>query len=272
MDIFQALVLGITQGLTEFLPISSTGHLILVSEFMHWPIQPLVFDAFLHLGTLLAVFAYFRKDVARIILHTIDDLIKNQRVFSQWHEYTKLGFYILLGTIPALLLGLMFGDTIEANFREVFYVLIFLALGTGVMYYADTFYSANNGALSFSKSLLVGFFQALALLPGFSRSGATISGGLFVGLSRENSARFAFLLSLPIIFGAGVFKLIASVSELSTISPVVLLVGFVSSFVVGLICIRALLLFLKTKSLMGFIIYRGVLAVVLLGYIIYTIL
>lgn len=251
MSVFQALVLGVLQGLTEFLPISSSGHLIILPNLLGWQTQPLVFDTTLHLGTSLALIVYFWKDLLKIL--TIE---------------RKLGYLIILGSIPAAILGFVFESLIENTFRSVFYVGIFLLLGTVVMLAAEQFGKwRENKEIDTRKSLIIGFFQALALLPGFSRSGATISGGMMLGLNRASAARFSFLLAIPVIVGAGLFKAFDSWGTLQSVSSEALLAGFMSSFVVGILAIRFMLNFLRKRGLGVFIIYRILLILGLFFYL-----
>lgn len=251
MSIFQALVLGIIQGLTEFIPISSSGHLIILPNLLGWQTQPLVFDTTLHLGTSLALIAYFWHDLLGI-------LTSNK----------KLGYFILLGTIPAVVLGVAFEELIETTFRGMFFVGAFLLLGTIVMIIAEQFGRRNESReVGPKEGFIIGLFQALALLPGFSRSGATISGGMLLGLSREKAARFSFLLAIPVIVGAGIFKGIDSWGALGTVSWDALATGFVTSFVVGFLAIQFMLQFLKKRGLGVFIIYRILL---ILGLVLYS--
>jgi undecaprenyl-diphosphatase len=240
MNFFQALILGIVQGLSEFLPISSSGHLIIFPSVFGWEVQSLAFDTTLHLGTALALVIYFWKDIGNIILRE-----------------RKLGYYIIVGTIPAGVAGFFLEDIVENTFRGVFYVVMFLLLGSILMFVSEKVGNwAKKKDLDLKKSLLIGVFQALALLPGISRSGSTISGGMLFGLDRENAARFSFLLSIPVVIGAGLFKISKSAGVLNGVSFGVLSVGFMSSFVAGMFAIEFMLRFLREKSLKLFIVYR----------------
>ena len=252
MSVFQAIVLGIIQGLTEFLPISSSGHLILIPNILNWEVQSLVFDTVLHLGTALALIIYFFNDLLIVI-----------------KEKTLLTL-LLVGSIPAALIGYLFEGYVEFVFREPVYVAVFLIFGSLLMLLAEKHYKGiwfthrkkDIGQITNRKSFIVGIFQALALLPGTSRSGATISGGMLFGLSREMAARFSFLLSIPIVLGAGTFKLVGSYHQLSF--DLRLLAGFFSSFFIGMLAINFLLRFLKKNNLYVFIIYRILLAGIIL--------
>jgi len=256
MTFFQALVLGALQGITEFLPVSSTGHLILLPSLLGWPEQPLVFDTTIHLGTALALVTYFWRDIVAIA----------KKVFNSTRWPGSLGIKILAGSIPAGILGVLFGDYIEAVFRHPVYVALFLAVGSILMFAAELFSKKSDGieTTDTKKSFGIGLFQALALLPGISRSGASMSGGMLFGLTRESAARFSFLLSIPIVTAAAVFKLGDSVSALSTLGPIVLLAGVASSFVSGMLAVDFLLKFIKKHTFQLFIMYRLILAVVIL--------
>ncbi|OGC47321.1 undecaprenyl-diphosphatase UppP [candidate division WWE3 bacterium RIFCSPHIGHO2_01_FULL_42_13] len=248
MNIWHALILGIVQGLTEFLPISSSGHLIIFPSVFGWGIQPLAFDTTLHLGTALALVVYFWKDLLNILM-----------------KDRKLGFLILAGSVPAAVVGLLLENTVETVFRDVSYVILFLLAGSLLMFIAEKLGRwRQNKEVTMKSSILIGVFQSLALLPGISRSGSTISGGMLFGLNREKAARFSFLLSMPIVVAAGFFKVVDSVSVLNAVPLAFLIAGFLSSFVVGMLAIRFMLNFLQTKSLNVFIIYRVLLSISLL--------
>lgn len=247
MSIFQAVILGATQGLTEFLPISSSGHLVLIPRIFGWDEHALAFDTVLHLGTAVALCVYFWRDFLIIV--------KDRR----------LVLLLLIGSIPAGLLGVLFDEFFESYFRSSNSVAVFLLVGSMLMLGAEICYKKvwyherinSLERLNNKKSLLVGIFQALALFPGLSRSGATISSGMLFGLTREMAARFSFLLSVPIVVGAGLYKVASSYEVLSFDGS--LLVGFLASFLMGTVTIKFLLNFLKTKNLVVFIVYRTLL-------------
>ena len=269
MSIFQALVLGAVQGITEFLPVSSSAHLIIFPSLFGWEKHPLVFDTALHLATALALLIYFFNDLKRIIKALVYDYNFSKLQLKKYSLEGKLGVYILIGTIPAGIIGFLLGDLIENTFRDITGTITFLAVGTFLLLLAEKYYSKNGGSvlsekLTVSKSLFIGFFQSLALLPGISRSGATISSGMFSGLSREEAARFSFLLSVPIVLMAAVFKIVSSLSVFNQSFLPEMLTGFVSSFVFSLIAIKFLLSFVKRNRLYIFAIYRILLIVLLL--------
>jgi undecaprenyl-diphosphatase len=268
-SVFDSIILGLVQGMTEFLPISSSGHLIIARDLLGIAQEGgLAFDAILQLATACAVILYFRKDII--------DLIKN--LFSKTKDTAKntLTICLIFGTIPAIFFGLLLQDYMDSVFRNISLVTLTLVLGSLIMFAADLLLSKRkkeniqDAPLTVSKGILIGVFQSLALIPGMSRSGMSISGGYFMGLSKEMAVRFSFLLSIPIIVGSGLVKLIEIIKEPTLVSggSTVLIAGFVSSFVFGWIAIDFLLKFLKTNSFAVFIIYRIVLALILLVFFI----
>jgi undecaprenyl-diphosphatase len=259
MQFFEAIALGLVQGVTEFLPISSSGHLILLrSLFGVNDAQGLAFDAVLQLASVAAVFVYFFPDVwllAQTALRKLGRLPVNRR------EETLL-YALLIGTIPAIIFGLFLESFMESTFRHPILVALVLVVGSVLFMFAEYTYqnSPRTNEMSIKTGLKIGFFQVLALVPGMSRSGATISGGMFLGLSRVEAARFAFLLSIPIITGAGLKKLLELITSDETIQWVPLLSGSLVSFFVSLLAIHFLLSFVRSHSLWPFIWYRIILA------------
>lgn len=283
MDFIQSAVLGLVQGLTEFIPVSSTGHLILAREIMGLDLAgSLSFDAILQLATGLAVLVYFGKDIWQII--------------KTWNY--KLMVTLVVATIPAIVLGLLLQDYMDTVFRGTGIVAVTLVLGAVLFYLAEKYNLSRhqndtlpltNGRetfgmsserlglplsgedfpkVSLKKGFLVGLFQCLALIPGMSRSGSTISGGLFAGLSREAAVRFSFLLSLPIIFGSGLKKVwdLSQTGALSNIESS-LIIASIFAFISGLLAIHFLLKFLKNHSLNYFGVYRIILAIIILIFL-----
>ncbi|OGC77948.1 hypothetical protein A2619_00775, partial [candidate division WWE3 bacterium RIFOXYD1_FULL_39_9] len=250
--------------LTEFLPISSSGHLIIFPALFHWQEQPLVFDTTMHLATAFALLVFFWRDIWKITLTFFQDF---QRFNVKFHKYSTEGSFALklfVGCLPAGIIGFLFEDTFETTFRSVESVALFLMAGALLMYFADRFHKPTNSNPSYKSSFIVGIFQSLALLPGFSRSGSTISGGMITGMGREQAARFSFLLAVPIVFAAGFFKLISTDWNVVDVSYPVLLGGFMSSFLVGLLAIKVLLAYVKSHSLNLFVAYRILLFFVLM--------
>lgn len=261
MNWFDGLALGIVQGLTEFLPVSSTGHLIIAREWLGLHDSfGLAVDATLHLATALAVLIYFRKDIWELFLSFLK-LMQRKEVVPQ--QKTLL-FALIIGTIPGVILGLLLNDFVETSFRSITIVALSLIAGS-ILFGMAEWIGKQNQTLTTRKGFYLGLFQALALLPGMSRSGSVISGGLLFGLSREDAARFAFLLSFPIIIGAGGTKFL----EIAHTGAggdfgFPLLLASITAFLSGLAAIHFLITFLRKHTLYPFIIYRILLAAFLL--------
>ncbi len=267
MDItLQALIMGIVQGLAEFLPISSSGHLILVPALLGWHdpfIDSLAFSVLLHMATLVALVAYFWRDWLVLIPAGVAAL--RDRSFGG-DPNRRLAWLIVVTAIPAAVIGLLLNDFIESHVREAGLVALLLVVGAAIMWLAERVGRKRLEVtdLSFGAALGIGVAQAFALFPGVSRSGISISAGLFGGLTREAAARFSFLMALPVIAGAGIFevrKLVTGEAGV-TLQTGPLAVGFIAALVSGLVAIWALLRYLRTNSLAVFIAYRVVAAVV----------
>ena len=262
----QALILGLVQGATEFLPISSSGHLVLVPWLLDWQNPGLAFGAMLHLGTLLAVVAFFWRDLRDLVVAGVMNL-KERSLAGKPHR--RMVWLIVIGTLPAAVLGLALEDFFEALFGAPMWVGLLLA-GTGTLLAVSERGSRRRLhmlELGWVDALVVGLGQAIAIAPGISRSGATISAGLWRGLRREEAARFSFLLSIPIIFGAGLFELKDLLGTSWVVeSPLTLAIGFTSAAISGFLSIRFLLGYLRTRSLYPFAIYcwaAGLLSILL---------
>jgi undecaprenyl-diphosphatase len=264
-DLLRAIVLGIVQGLTEFIPVSSSGHLILVPALFKWPDQGLAFDAGLHAGTLAALLLYFYRDWLRMLLAFLRDASRERMRIARYSPDARFLLLLAAGTIPAAVIGLLFDDWIGENVREPWIVALTLAGAGIVMLAADRTARRNRQleSVNFRDTMIVGAAQAVALIPGVSRSGATISAGLWRGFERADAARFAFLLGTPAFAGAALLK--APDLELGSGSEAAeLIVGIAASFIVGLAAIRYLLLWLQRGGLMPFVLYRfGVAALTL---------
>lgn len=254
MTLWQAILLGIVQGLTEYLPISSTAHLRIVPALLGWENPSLAFKAIIQLGTLAAVFVYFRADIARILR-------------GVWRGESQLGWMIAVGTIPVVVLGLLFQRRIEWM-NESVAVMALALIGLALVLIVAEWLESHRprlremSAVGWRDAIVVGCAQAVALIPGASRSGCTIAGGLFCGLTREAAARFSFLLSLPAIFAAGVFEL-RELRHATADECWHLITGTVVSFVVGYASIAFLLGYLRRHTMWLFIVYRLVLGTVL---------
>jgi undecaprenyl-diphosphatase len=255
----QALVLGVVQGLTEFLPISSSGHLILVPALLGWPDQGLAFDAAVHLGTALALLCYFGPALARVAAGALagrrDDL--------------RLVAALAVGTVPAAIAGLLFEKAIEAHLRGPIPVALSTIVWGLVLWVADR-QASRAGVrdlmqVGIGRGLAIGAAQIVALAPGTSRSGITITAGLFAGLDRPTAARFAFLLGLPITAGAGGLKTLSLLRHgLTAAETTALGLGLLASFVAGFAAVWFLLRYLQRRTLSIFVVYRIVLGLVIL--------
>lgn len=263
MLIGQALILGFIQGVTEFLPISSSGHLIVVPNLFNWPDQGLGFDACVHLGTFLAVILYFRKEVGLLIYSFF---IKT----PESKNWRRLAVYILVATIPAAIFGLLFKVEVANILRSPSVVAASLIFWAIILYLAEIYSEkyANHNKLprvGFWQSLAIGFWQVIALIPGTSRSGITMTGGMLVGMNKELAIKFSFLLSLPIIALAGIYSLtemLTTGGELLNWSFV--LTGFLSSLVSGYFAIAFLLKIISNWGFRPFIVYRIILALIII--------
>jgi undecaprenyl-diphosphatase len=275
MDIVQAVILGIVQGLTEFLPISSTAHLRIVPALFGWTDPGAAFTAVIQFGTLIAVLIYFYKDIVKITGSVIKGITRRTPLHDQ---DAVMGWMIAAGTVPIVFFGLLLKDQIETTFRSLYIIsasLIVLAL---ILMLAENVMkkkiarglplkSLND--ITWKDAIVIGIAQAVALIPGSSRSGTTITGGLFLGLNRETAARFSFLLSLPSIFAAGMLELVKERDLLfsSDIGAVNLITATVVSGIVGYASIAFLLNYLKSHSTYLFIIYRIVVGICLLYFL-----
>lgn len=267
MTIFEAIILGIVQSVTEFFPISSSAHLIILPNILGWDKQSLTFDLVLHLGTGLALIVFFRKELFELIRDFFKDFLvdfyKNKKITLSHNS--KYSLYILVGCLPAIFLGLFFGDYIEQNVRDLKMVIIFLILGTFLMLLAELKVRNKTSFkdLGFFRALFIGFFQSFALFPGISRSGATISGSMLSGLNRSDAGKFTFLLAIPVTLGAAIFK-ISEDYHLFTKYPYEMGSAFLASFIFGLFALKLLTIFLKKGTLMPFIVYRIILVIFLI--------
>jgi undecaprenyl-diphosphatase len=259
MSIFEAIVLGIVQGLTEFLPISSTAHLRIVPAFVGWDDPGSAFTAVIQLGTTAAVLIYFRRDLWRIAKAWLGSL-RTGGAGARSSQDARLGWFIVLGTIPIGIFGLAFKHQIENGARDLYLIGTMLIVFGLVMLAADRSARQERDLDSMTPrdGMFVGVAQALALIPGVSRSGATISAGLFRGLTREAAARYSFLLSTPAIVLAALFELkgIVDGSEHTGASATDLIVSTLFAFVVGYWSISFLLRFITRHGLVPFVIYR----------------
>jgi len=259
----QALVMGLVQGLTEFLPVSSSGHLILVPWLFGWKdpfIDSLAFSVMLHMGTLLALLVYFRRDWLKLIPAGLAS-IRDRSLAGDPDR--KMAWLIVLATIPAVLVAPLLSDTIESSVREPAKVAVMLCIGAAILWLAERWGSKlrEMSSLTFVGALGIGVAQVLALVPGISRSGVSIAAGLFQGLNREAAARFSFLMATPVVAGAGAFEALKLIRG-TEIRPDLhlIVIGFVASAISGLLAIRFMLEFLRRQSVNSFVVYRVLLA------------
>lgn len=263
MSIFDSIILGVMQGVTEFVPVSSTGHLILARELFGLPlVGTLAFDAVLQLATALSIAVYFWDDIVNVCV-ALWRRVRRVRINSHEDDAGVLLFALAFGTLPAVVAGLLLESYMDTAFRTPVVVAVALVVGAVVMASAE-YVGRQRDVLTKRGGFIVGLFQVLALIPGMSRSGSTIAGGLFVGLTRDAATRFAFLLGFPILFGSGIKKLIDIGTNGFGNVFLPLAIGSLTAFFVGLVVIHYLLRFLRGHTLYAFVAYRLALAVFVL--------
>ena len=267
MDIIQAIIIGIVQGLTEFLPVSSSAHLVFIQNILGVE-SSLAFDTFLHLGTLIAVLWFFRYDIIKMIrswISSVQDLIQGRfREGFYADPYKRLAWYVILATIPVALVGVLFEDAVDALFAGALYVPAFFLFVTGTILYLSQRMASGNitmDNISKKEALWMGLGQACAILPGLSRSGTTIAAGLTIGLEKEFAAKFSFIISIPAILGAFVLqaKDIGSAMDANFL-PVLL--GFIAAIIAGYLAIKWMLDLIKNRSLDIFAYYCWIVGIV----------
>lgn len=259
MSTLEAIVLGIVQGLTEFLPISSSGHVLFVPAIAGWPDPGAAFSAVIQLGTMAAVLIYFRQDLWNILRAFLHSLAGDRTLWRTGDVDARVGWFIVLGTIPIGIFGLVFSNQIETAVRSVELAAIVMILFSFVLLAADRVGKRTRGvdSLTLKDGIIIGLFQVLALIPGVSRSGSTISGGLFLGLDRESATRYSFLLSVPAVVLSGLFEL-RKVGEAGPGNPGLwpTLVATVLAFISGYAAIAFLLRYVRSHNFNIFVIYR----------------
>jgi undecaprenyl-diphosphatase len=262
MSALRAIVLGVLQGAGEFLPVSSSGHLIVLPYLLGWPDSGLAFDVALHLGTLAAVAFAFWRDWLRLLQGAWRGLLAGRPLAD---PDARLLYYLALATLPGALAGLLLDEWAETVFRSPALVAVMMALVGVVLWLADRRAGPGAGGevVSLRDALLIGFAQALAIVPGTSRSGATISMALFLGHRREAAARFSFMLALPITAGAALVKVPKLFADGAAATPVLL--GMLAAAVSGFVAIRFLLRYVRTRSYVPFVVYRFAFAAVVLA-------
>jgi undecaprenyl-diphosphatase len=268
LDFLKAVILGVLQGLTEFLPISSSAHLRIFPDILGWGDPGAAFTAVIQIGTELAVLIYFRNDLWRIGSTWWLSLFRPE---LRGQQDSRMGWYIIVGSLPIVVLGVLLRDVIEREFRNLWITGVTLIVLGVILGVADRVGSTSRGVkdMTLTHSVLLGAAQALALVPGVSRSGATISMGRLLGYDREAATRFAFLLAVPAVIGAGIFQLQDIPGGENSYGAFPTLVATVVSFIVGYSAIAWLLRYVSTNSYLPFVIYRivlGVLVLTMLGF------
>ncbi len=273
MPITHIVVLALIQGITEFLPVSSSAHLIFPSQLLGWDDQGIAFDVAVHLGTLLAVVIYYISDLYEITIHTIKSMITRKQT-----PQSRIGWFIIIGTIPAAVAGLLLEEFVSTAGRSI-HIIAYTTIGFGLLLGLASYVNRkmnwhtkanlhNNRPdslrkLNLAQTLVIGFSQALALIPGTSRSGITMTAGLFLGMRPEAAARFSFLLSIPIILASALLEGIKLVTSdvPGVANPVEMLVGGIIAFITALIVIALFMRFISKSGMAVFVIYR-----ILLGF------
>ncbi|MCH7492967.1 undecaprenyl-diphosphatase UppP [Patescibacteria group bacterium] len=268
MEFLYSAILGIIQGLTEFWPISSSGHLLIAHEIFNFEfVSNLSFDVALHLGTLLALVIFFWSDLTKYIVAWLKSLAN----FDVSHDPDqRIAWFIVIGTVPAAVVGFFLEDIIVATFRNLWVVSIML-ITVGILFIvAEKIFSKIKSIeeLGWSAPIVIGVAQALSLVPGVSRSGITILSGMALGLTRKSAARFSFLLSIPVVFGAGLKKMYdVSAVGLAGDEWAMMLVGFVSAAIVGYMAVKFLMKFVENHTLNSFAYYRIVVGFIIMAYL-----
>lgn len=270
MPLYHAIILAVIQGLTEFLPVSSTAHLILFPWLAHWPDPGLAFDVALHTGTLLAVLLYFLRDWLELVAAGIGFHYPRGASYEYVERQRKMFWYLVVGTIPAAVAGYYLHDAVEGPLRKPLYIAFSMIVVGVLMWIGEVVGRLDRpmDRVSFSDSVLIGIAQACALFPGVSRSGSTITAGLFLGLTREAAARFSFILSTPVIAGAAAVEIpkLLKMHHAGTLAiPFsTLAISVAVSAIVGIIVIAFFLRYLQVRTLKIFIYYRILLGIVIL--------
>ena len=268
MVIWKAILLGIVQGLTEFLPVSSTGHLVLLEKVLGTQANNLQFEVMVHLGTLAVVLVVFRHRIAKIIKAVLFKRIRYRKgKFRFSDENTRLFLLLSLATVPAALVGLFLDGAIARHLLTPRWVALMLLI-TGGIFFGTRFIGKLAGKLNWRNSIMIGLAQALAILPGISRSGSTIAAGLYLGVEKEKATEFSFLLLIPIVLGAGVLKIGEMIVEGVALSQwISLLVGAVTAALFGYLAIKLLLRVVKHNHLHYFAYYCWLLGITVLWWV-----
>lgn len=263
MSTFEIILLALIQGITEFLPISSSAHLILPSQVLGWTDQGLAFDVAVHLGSLLAVMLYFRKDIINMLLAWV-----GQGFSRQQSEQSRLAWYVIFATLPAVIFGFMFKAHVEEYGRSILVIAGTTLIFGLLLWYADITAKLTKSLQQMrgSNALIIGLAQAIALIPGTSRSGITMTAALLLGFDRESAARFSFLLSIPTILGAGLFATLDLLEAKQAVDWLAMGLGVGLSFVSAYACISLFLAWISRIGMLPFVIYRLLLGALLLFF------
>ncbi len=268
MNFFESIILGIVQGLTEFLPVSSSGHLVIFQNLFGISSKSVAFEIVVHIGTLLSILVVFYSDLINMIKSFFTGIFKGNIVESYKSDYHfRFSILIIIGTIPAIIVGLFFKDFLESIFHNIS-IVGFTLIFTGLILFLTRFIKVKQGNPNMFQAIIIGITQAFAILPGISRSGMTISTSLFLGISRDEAARFSFLLSIPAILGAAVLELNDFVLDgLSFYNFGVLFAGMFFSFIVGYVAIKFLLKVIQTGKFSWFAPYCVCLGIIVLFWL-----
>ena len=260
MDLLQSIILGAIQGITEFFPVSSTAHLVLLPWFFSWTDQGLPFNVALHMGSLIAIIYYFWRDWILIIKEFLQSVLKGS---FEGRPNGKTGLYLVIATVPGALAGLLFEEYAAGLLRHPLSIAFSLSFFGVILYFSDRVSKKNKtvGEMNIVDCIIIGLSQVLAIIPGVSRAGITITGAMFRNLNREEAAKFSFLLGAPLIAGAGVFE--ARHLEYSAVMSVPFIAGVLASAVFAFLAIKYLLRFVRKSSYTVFVIYRLGLAVLI---------
>lgn len=271
MQWWQAIILGVIEGVTEFLPVSSTGHLTIAEKLMGLPIDDIgvtAFTAVIQIGAILAAIVYFRHDIMRVGAAWLRGILQAEA--RRQHDYI-LGWAVIVGTIPIAVVGLLFKHQIETVLRSLWWVAIMLIVWSGVMWYADRYAKQrrHEAQVRPTDALKVGLMQCIALIPGVSRSGATIAGGLLLGFDRMTATRLSFFLGIPALLAAGVLEAITQAPHISSgVGWQPTIVASLVSFLVGYVAVAWMIKFIARHDYTGFIIYRVVVGLVIIGLLV----
>jgi len=266
MNFIESVILGIVQGLTEFLPVSSSGHLVIVENILGLKMESLSFEVFVHFGTLLSVIVIYYSDIVSMFKSFFTGLIKPVDSFKM-DFYFRLSILVLIGTIPAALAGIFLEDFFKSIFHNTNLVGVML-LVTGLILWSTRYIAIHNREINIKNAIFIGIAQMFAIFPGISRSGITISSGLFSKMSRKEAARFSFLLAIPAITGSMLFTIFDLISQHSVdLGLGILITGLVSSFIVGLLAIKFLLKVLESGKFSLFAPYCIIIAILVLIFL-----